>query len=163
MVHREFIISVRRKHQHRHHLGPPPEHGDHVERRLVRPMQILDHHDRGPQRGHFVAQRREAASGALTSRDGVGKRTTNGRRDIDERSERTRRTKAVTATPQDPSSWTPLLAETPHQTGLTDSSLTRYQHQPAVTAADVRPPGLQRLEMRIAFQQTNRDRWRVHS
>ena len=122
-------------------------------------MQILDHDDCGLDGGQFVAQRGEGTSGPLTSRNGLGKRTTGDRGDVDERSERTRRMQAITATPQDPCSRPPSVTEVAHQGGLPDTGLTRYERQPPVTAGNVRPPGLQRLDVRIAFQQTRRGGW----
>ena len=124
MVRRELIVPICGNHQRRHDLGTPPEHGHDIERCLVRPVQILDHDDRGANGGQFVAKRREAAGGALTSRDGLGKRTTHDRGDVNERSERTRRTQAITATPQDPRSRTASFTEIPHQGGLPDTGLT---------------------------------------
>ena len=159
MVRRELIVPVCRNHQRRHHLGTPPEHRHDIERRLVSPMQILDHEDCGLDGGQFVAQRGEGTSGPLTSRNGLGKRTTGDRGDVDERSERTGGTQAITAAPQDPCSRTPSVTELPHQGGLPDTGLTGYQHQPPVTAGNVSPTGLQQLEIRIAFQQTRRGGW----
>ena len=142
---RELIVPVGSDHQSRHDLGTPPQHRDHVKRRLIRPVQILDHDDGRPGGSQLVSQRGKAAGGPLASCDSLGKGPIRRGRDIHEWSERARRAEAVTRPPQRPCPRALAITKLSQEGCLPDASFPRHQDKPPDSVGDFRPPAVERL------------------
>ena len=81
-------------------LGPPRDQANDVERRLVGPVHVLDHGDRRPHGAHLLEQRQEDGMRLLALVHGIREGTLQGRRHVDQRTERPRRPERVARPPQ---------------------------------------------------------------
>jgi hypothetical protein len=146
----ELIVAVGGDHKRRQRLDPARQQPHDVERRLVGPVQILEHDDRGSaqlgrQRGREVTRRRAV-------RDQLGELAAH----VDERAERPRRVERVARAPQHPRA---VLAERAHARGLADPGLARHEHEaPAAARLDVSVAGRQQVEFRRTLQQRHSHR-----
>ena len=113
------------------HLAP--EQANHVEGRLVGPVDIFEHEH---------ARRMPAKLAHEGGRDLVGLRSAVDERlhlaparlrDLDQRPERTRREQRVAGTPKDPSRAPALVAEAPQERRLPNPGFPRDEHEPATS------------------------------
>jgi hypothetical protein len=133
----ELVVAIADDHQRRHRLHPAGEQPQDVERRLVRPVHVLEHeHGRDPraqlarQRHHHRVRHRTTLNDRLQLAPG-------GLGNLDQRPERARREERVASAPEDPRRPAALLAEPPQEDRLADPGLAAdQQHLPTRAALD---------------------------
>ena len=150
----ELVLAIRDHDERPDGLGPPRDQTDDVQRRLVGPVHVLDHHDRGPDGAHFLEQRQEDRMRLLALVHRGGERTLQGCRHVDQGPERPRRPERVAGPPQHARTRIPRLAESAHQGALADARLARDEHEPAAPDGDVVEALLQRFQERRALEET---------
>ena len=153
IVGRQRVVPVGGDQQHRRVAQPPPDVPQQVERRVVGPVDVLDHHDieragcadlseQGPEQlvpiGPGAAQLGQLAAELLGQ--------------VEQRPERTGREQAV-ARPPPPAPVQQLAAHPLEQGRLPDARLAGDQHQPALAAASLGGVLPQRRQRRFPFQQ----------
>jgi hypothetical protein len=116
-------------------------------------MDVLEHDDRRTPRLDLLHQGRKAAGRLLSVLNHLPERPAALRRDIDERSQRPRRTQTVARTPQDALPRIALFAEAPDECRLADPGLTRQEHQPAAPCGRISQPLVELLDERVSLEQ----------
>ena len=149
----ELVVAVGRQHQRRDRLDAASEQAHDVQRGLVGPVQVLQHHDARRPAAQLRRQRRDEHGGRGALRDDRAELAAGLLGHVGERPERTRRVQRVTGAPQQPDRSTPR-AERPHERRLADPGLTADEHQPPAT---VRTHGgevlVEGVELRGALEQ----------
>jgi hypothetical protein len=149
----DLVVAIGRQHERGKRLDAAAEQAKDVQRGLVGPVQVLEHHDvrrpapqGAPQRcGH------RARRGAL--RDDGGQLAPDLVRDVHEGPERARGEQRVARAPQHPVA-AGAVAERPHERRLADPGLTADERQPSATLrAHRRQVAVECLELRGALQQ----------
>ena len=108
---------------------PPPKQGHEVERRVVRPVQVLDHEHRGRARGQLVERRRQDVLARTTFLDRRGNRTADLPRDVQQRPHRARRDERIARAPEHAPRVGPR-DDGGDQRRLADAGLARDDHDP---------------------------------
>ena len=121
------------------------EQAQHVERRLVGPVDVLDDQDRS---GQLVEQRRGDRVSRPAGLDQPLQLAAGDGRDVAQRAERRLREQPFAVAPQD-SSLRPPLTEPAQEGGLAHARLARQQHQPPAGSER----GLQRCERSAALEE----------
>ena len=150
----ELALAIRDHDECTNRLGPPRDQANDVERRLVGPVHVLDHRDRRLHGAHFLDQRQEDGMRLLALGHGSRECTLQGRRHVDQRTERPRRREGVARPPQHPRRRAPRLAEPADQRALADARLARDEREPAGPGGDVVEALLQRFQECRALEQT---------
>jgi hypothetical protein len=147
------VVAIGRQHERGDRLDAASEQAQDVERRLIGPVEVLEHDDvRRPaaqlarQRGDELARR-----GAL--RDQRSELAADVVGDVDERAERARGEQRVARSPQHPTSAS-AVAERPHERRLADSRLAGDEDEPpAALRTHRRQVAVECLELRAALEQ----------
>src|SRR6266702_2383503 len=150
----EPVVAIRRDRQGRDAAQPTSEKPNQVERRLVGPVDVLDHHDGQPP-GHVDLPEQRAEEGLARRAAAVahGKQlAAQPRRDVEQRTERARGEHAVAHSPC-PYGVGQILLEALQQGGLADTGFAGYEHQAASTATRVLGVLRQRGQEGFAFEQ----------
>jgi hypothetical protein len=160
----DLVVAEAADGQGRHRSDPRGKQRDHVQGRLVSPVEILDHEQRGRPGAELGKQR---AGHLVRSSPGVHQLAQLGaaaRRHVDQRSERMWRSQRLTGAPQDPDVARLCVAECPQQGGLADSGLAADQDEPPLAGgADPGEQLLERGQVAGAFQKAARDAgWNGH-
>ena len=132
----ELIVAVAGDDEGWHRLHPAGEQPEDVERRLVRPVQVLEDEDC---RGAFAQLVREGRHHVVwrTALHDRLELAADGLSNGDERPERTWREKRVAGAPKDPGRLAVHFAELPHEGRLADTCFTADQQDlPARAALD---------------------------
>ena len=128
------LVAVRHDDQRPHRLDPSCDETQHVQRRLVGPVDVLDDHDR---RGSRLQRRHQGVGDLVRSATAVhlgGGLAGKHRGDVEERTQRTGREQRIAGTPHDVDAVAVRFAEGPDQGGLPDAGLSAEQDQPATSA-----------------------------
>jgi hypothetical protein len=133
----QLVRAVGRDDERAQLLDAPPQPTEDVERRLIGSVHILQHHDRSPAAAQLFDERVEHAVKRLARRDRCLEPSSDGRGDVDQRTQRARRAQAV-ARPYQQSLWSGRRAERSHQGALPDASVTQDEHQAPLPAPGVR-------------------------
>jgi hypothetical protein len=128
----QLIIAVGDQHQSRAGLDPPGQQPDHVESRLVSPVQILDDDDRGPASPDFGHQRRSDLIRQAARHDG-GQRAAFGLGDVQEGPERPGGEQRIAGTGHHARPARRVTAERSDQFRLADACFTADGDQPSLT------------------------------
>ncbi len=145
MVALGLVVPVRRDDEPRDAVDAPAEDAQHVERRLVRPVDVLDHDDRGAV--GLREERPRHRPGVRPGREQLLERPARAVGDVGERAERARRGEVLARPGEDPRLRSP--AELADERGLADPGLAADEHEPAALA-----PGLREdVEQRLPFEQ----------
>jgi len=153
MVALGFVVPVRRDHEPRDAVDAPAEDAQHVERRLVRPVDVLDHDDRGAV--ELREQRPRHRPRVRPGREQLRQRPARAVGDVSERAERARRGEVLARPGKDPRVRSP--AELADERGLADPGLAADEHEPAALPPSLREEAEQRLPLEQAGHRLVRD------
>ena len=149
----ELVVAVAGDEQRRDGRDAAAEQAQHVERRLVGPVHVLEHDDRRLAAGQLAQQRRGDRVGGGAVGDGLRELAAGDRGDVGQRSERGQREERVAVAPEDPRRLRPALAEAAQEHGLADAGLARHEHEPAARAARRLEGGVEHVELRCALEE----------
>ena len=138
----ELVVAVGENDQSRDRVDPATEQRDHVERRLVRPVQILEHQDRLFPRSEFADERCRDCLRLAAFLDDVTKLAPAGLRDVEQGTEWTRREERVARAPENPRRLALILAKSLQQSGLADTGLSGDESQPTAGRLDDAAEGI---------------------
>ena len=124
----ELVVAVARDDQRRHRLDATAKQPQHVERGLVRPVQVLEHEDGRSVRLQFARQRRHDLVRLHSARHDLLELAAACLGDAEQRAERARREERVAAAPEDPRRAAALFAELSQERGLADPCLAADEH-----------------------------------
>jgi hypothetical protein len=154
----ELVVAEGGDHERGQRRDPPREQPQDVERRLVGPVQVLEHDDRARVAPQVLGQRRDELR---RCRARVGERREPAARllgDVEQRPERAWRVERVAGAQQRPRP-ARAPAEGAHERGLADARLAAYEDEPA-TAADAGEGRVERGHLGRALEQVLRVRRR---
>ena len=147
----ELVVPVGREHEQRRLPQLAREQPQHVERRLVRPVHVLDNDDRRRARPRQPEERGDHRGRALIDR---GLELAAGLLgDIEERPQRPRREQRVTAAPQHARRTARLRAECTNSRRLAHPGLPGDEHEPAAPRGGLSQRVAQVAENRIPLQE----------
>jgi hypothetical protein len=147
----ELVVPVGREHEQRRLPQLAREQPQHVERRLVRPVDVLDDDDRRRARSRQPEERGDHRGRALI--DGGLELAAGLLGDIEERPQRPRREQRVTTTPQHARRTPRLRAECTNRRRLAHPGLPGDEHEPAAPRGGLCQGVAQVAENRIALQE----------
>ena len=134
----ELIVPVRHDDQRSRRLCPAAEKTQDIERRLIGPMEVLEDGDRRPPRRELLHERREHRVGLVAGFDDILESAARRRRDVEQRTEGSRRVEGIARAPENPRLVTALIAEMADERGLADAGLAGDQCETTATGDDVR-------------------------
>ena len=145
----ELVVAVARDQQRRHARDPPRQQAQHVERRLVGPVRVLEHDDRRVAPGELAEHRGGHRVGRRARGHEVLELAAGDRADVHQRAERRGREECVAVAPQDARVLGVPLAEVAQQRRLADARLAGHEHQPAARLQR----RVEHVERRVALEQ----------
>src|SRR3954447_5355100 len=151
----ELVVAVGRDHESWDGRDPAAQQAQHVERRRVGPVEILEHEERGHAPDELVADRGgDLMRPHATAGDELVELAAHGLGDLEQGAERSRREQGVAPAPEHPGTRVVLVAELPHEGGLADARLAADEDEPAAAGGtDRREDLVQRGELRRALEQ----------
>ena len=153
----KLIVAIARQHQDAKRVDPAAKQSEDIERRLIRPMKVLDNEHRRRTVCHLLGERGNHLVRKTAAVHKLLEPSTREVRDINKRAERSRGEQPLTRAPQDPGWRRLLLAEPPHERGLPNASLTPDEHKPTLPPAYHRRQQIaQSRQMMIALKQLQR-------
>ena len=123
----DLVVPVGRDDEALRLVDAPAEHVQGVERRLVRPVDVLEDDDRGL--GELGQERARDRARIGSGDEQVGERAVGLSGDVRERPERRRRREVLARPAQDAQPG--LRAECPHERRLPDAGLAAHEHEPS--------------------------------
>jgi hypothetical protein len=147
------VVPEAQHEQHRQVSQPAPDVPQHVDRRVVGPVDVLDH-QRGRAAAGQLGDGRVVHGVAVALHQRLLQRSAGARGRIEQRAERTRGAQVVAAAAEHPQVVAGLVEERPDHAGLPDPGLAGHQHRAA-------PPGHRHLagggqqhpDVGVAFEQ----------
>ena len=130
----QLVIAIRRQEQDRpvaHAAGQEPEH---VEGRLVGPVQVFEHHDGGPSGPGLGKEGARDLVGPAAPADGIADRAGQFA-DVNERAKRPGGEQGIAGAHHDPRASLGLVTEVADQARLTGARLAANRHEPALARA----------------------------
>jgi hypothetical protein len=127
----ELIVAIGREHERSGRLDTAAEQAEEVERRLVRPVDVLEHEDCRARQ--LVEQRRRHLVRAGSALEQLGERSADLGRDVCNRRKRTRREERVACSREDAHA-TCVVAEGADERGLPDAGLAGEEGEPPIAA-----------------------------
>jgi len=159
MVGADLIVAERHHEQRRHGLDAPGDVREHVDRRLVGPMRVLDDADRGTRTAQLVEHDLRGVDAALPELHGEPSHLAC---DVEERAERARHREVVTR-PGQHTRRAPLPGdECPHQARLADTRLAADERDPAMAGHDRSEGGLERGQRILPLEQRRAEMLTAH-
>ena len=153
----ELVVAVRRDSQSRHGLDPATHDPDHVERRFVRPVQILQDDERRSPGCQLVHERSCDLVGFRPGLHEPCELATRQPDDVQQRSERARCEQRITRPPHDARRARLVFAEAPQQRRLADSCLTSDEREVSVTLVpDCGHQRAQSCELALSLEELHR-------
>jgi len=149
---RELVVPVGKEDERGRRLRSASEQAEQVERRLVRPVHVLQEEHRRP-RAQLVEQRGEHVVRPRAARDEPGERLADLGRDVGDRPERAGREERVARTLQHAHVRRALGAKAPDERRLSDTRLAGDEEHAARAGTGSGQPGAQRVEERFALEE----------
>jgi hypothetical protein len=147
----ELVVSIGHEDEARRVLDPASQQPDDVERRLVRPVCVLEHEDRRP-RAKLTQQLRRDLVRTGSARNERSELATGHVRDIEEWPQRTRREECL-ARPREHTDRRGLLGAEPlHERRLADPGLSSEQDETAAARVRLRAGSGERRQCLFAFE-----------
>ena len=109
----ELVVPVAGENKRRNRSDPALEEPQDVKRGLVRPVHILEHHDRRHLPAELTHQRSHDLVAPAATRHKLLELTAGELGDVEKRPQRTRREQGVASTPQDSRRPTTIIAKAP--------------------------------------------------
>jgi hypothetical protein len=144
----ELVGAIGDKDEGVNRVDPPTEQPQDVERRLVGPVHVFEHEDGPGSRPELIIQRRSDLVRLRPALDELFELSAGLLRDVQERSERTRREERVACSPEDAHRVTLVVEERPHESGLADARLAPEEEQPSA----LRPRGVEMRQQFLALE-----------
>ena len=134
MARRRLAASEGQHEQRRQRADPPPEHGDRVERRVVRPVHVLEHEHRRPRRElELRDQQRLDVVRRGAGRERLLERRRDAPDEVADRAQRPRDREVVAGAEQHPSPRRPRSRSEPgDERGLADPRLAGDEDDPTI-------------------------------
>ena len=127
----QLVVPIRRQHQRGSRgFQAPTDQGEHVERGLVRPVQVIEDENRRRVPAQLADQRSRDLVRLHVHVDGLVELASGLRRDVDERAQRPRREERVACAPQHPPRCGLTVTEGAQERGLAHPGLAADQHEP---------------------------------
>jgi hypothetical protein len=126
----EFVVPVARDDECGDGLDSATEHRKDIERRLVGPVEVVQHEHRRRPLPEFTHECGRELVRPGTRSQKLLELPARDLGDVEEGAERTRREQSVAVTPQDPCRAGRLVAELPQESGLPNSRLAADEHEP---------------------------------
>ncbi len=148
----ELVVAIRQDHERWEVVDPASEHAHDIERRLVRPVHVLEHEHRRarlkhvPDRGQNLVRTGAALDELCECASGPGG-------DVCERTERAGREERITRSFEDLVGRPDRLAERPDERRLADAGLPGDDHEPAGTGPRLRQRGHELVQGSLSFEQ----------
>jgi hypothetical protein len=148
----ELVVTVGHEHERRGHLDPAAEQAEHVEGRLVGPVQVFEH-EHGRPRAELVEQGGYYLVRAGAPGDEARERLPGLLRDIRERTERPRGEKCVTRAGEHTYVSAQVRTKAPHEGGLADPGLTGEHDEPPASLLHLCQRCSEGVEKVVALEQ----------
>ncbi len=148
----QAIVSIGCDHERGDPAHAGAEQREHVERGLVRPVQILDDDNRRPVRLELAHQRRQTTRGLLTAFDRLRQRTVGHGGHIRERRKRSRGPQGVTPPPENTRRHA-RMTETVDERSLADTALTANENQAPIARLRLQETLLEHRHDLLALEQ----------
>ena len=124
----QLVVAIRGEHEGRPEtVDPAADEGEHVQGRLVRPVQVVEDEDGRPARLQLPDHGARHVVGLGVAVHHVVELTAGLRCDVDEGPERSRREQRVARAPEDACRRVLVVAERSHERRLADARLTADQ------------------------------------
>jgi hypothetical protein len=124
----ELVVPVTGDDQGRNGLNSAGKQSQHVERRLVRPVHVLQHEDSRRTCPQFAHERRDNLVWLHATRYDLLELAAGAIGDLEQWTERRRGEKWIAAAPEDPRRLTALCAEAPQECCLSHAGLAAHEH-----------------------------------
>ena len=149
----ELVLTIRDDNQSTNRRDPAPDETHNIERRLVRPVKILQDNQRRRPRRQLAHERIRDLIGSRPALHKPLEIAAGQPGDIEQRPKRARREQRITFPPQNASRASLLVAETPQQRRLADARLTSHKREATLTlVADGGHPRAQSGEVALSLQ-----------
>ena len=128
-------VAIAHEQRGRQRFNPATQQPEHIERRVVRPVHVLEHQDRRrarPQLPHERCRHIECARVSLHELLELAARVLG---DVEEGPERARGEQGITGPPQQSRALRQAVAEAPQERGLADTGLPADEQQATARAA----------------------------
>ena len=149
----ELVVAVRDDDQRRNVLDLAAEQLEHVERRLVGPVGVLDDKDGRRVRAKLTHECRRHVVADSRGPDGALELATHRLADVEQRSQRAWCEQRVAHPDQDTAGRCVLVAKAAYERGLPDTRFAVDQHQPTVAAGCVAQSFCEHLELTLTLQE----------
>jgi hypothetical protein len=160
MMRAETVVPIS-EHQHRGQVVDSATHvAQHVKRRSVRPVSVLDDEHRGARRRGQLVRHRGEDEVRVRPGQRLGQRTVGRSRGIAERSERTWRRQVLAGAGQNLHVSAVGSQECPDQAGLADTGLPEHEHRGPMSRGSPLDARLERLQLDPPFEQVRHSQHR---
>ena len=133
----ELVVAVAGQDERGHGLDLACQQAHHVERRLVGPVEVLEHENGGASAGQLADERAGDLVRPSVARDELLELAARQFGYVEQGAQRARREQRRAGAPEDPRRVAPLIAELPNQSGLADARLAPDEdHRPGPTGGD---------------------------
>ena len=136
----ETVIAVGRQDQDPQRGDPPCKEPQQIQRRVIRPVHVFEHHQARRRGLGQRDQRRVEGPATVTVAYKVDDPFPERSRDVHQRAERPRRGQRLARTPERSDLGEDMRTELRCQRGLARTHLASYQHEPALTEGCFRQP-----------------------
>jgi hypothetical protein len=122
-------LAIAHQQRRRERFDPSTHQTQHIQRRVVRPVDIFEHHDRRRARLELSHQRRGNVERSRVGLHQLLELAARALGDVDEGPERTGREQRITGPPKDARAGRAVVAEASEQRGLAHTGLPTDEHQ----------------------------------
>ena len=151
----ELVVTVSEDHEHAHRVHPTAEHSDHVERRLVRPVEILEDEHRLAAL-ELLSQRVEHFVGTTPTLDDVVERPVRLACDVGEGVQGSWCEQRVAMSLEDARRMPEARGERAHEGRLSDPGLARDEHEPSRARSRLRVSATEGRECVLSLKEAAR-------
>ena len=123
----DLVIAIGEQEHRRKVRNPTTEKSEHVERRTISPMHVIDHQERRRPRAELGEHGREHGVLVGAGRQGVGERPVSSSHRIPQRPQRARRQQVLAGRCEHPHIARERVEKSPDQAGLADPRVTQHQ------------------------------------
>ena len=153
----ELVVSMRHENQNGHVVDLANHEPEHVERRLIRPVEILDDEDGRSTLPHLVQKRRTDVVELRASVERVPQVAADGIGDVEHRPQRPRREQRLAVPGKDRDTRIVICTEAAHERRLADAGLSRHHHRtPAPCLTDTLETLLEQRQLAASFEKIER-------
>jgi hypothetical protein len=147
------LIAVGHDHRGAHTLQTVGEQSEYIKCRLVRPLRVVDHHDRRRPSPELAPQRHRHVMRRCSPLDQLSQLAADNLGDVKQRPEWPRREQRIANTPEHPRPASLGVTERSYQCCLPDTRLTGDEHQRSLAVPRLCQRPLQRSQFACPLQQ----------